>query len=324
MNDINLKASLWLLFTSERFFEAAAAECEDLMHWFGSLAIARNVSNFGRNNQVYDTFKLRAQEFRRGAELARHDDFRLVWSAARSIKGDARGFLEQPLNSWMTKTEFDEFENVRLNRLMTYAELIEQSLSNAMTGADGYFSPDPECPERADDDDGFPGDAITEAYQYYLESFVGLAVPKLPEALQDYIVDTSVVCTTGEEVPLTGVWYPNDKLPRVGLTFAIKGLRMQPAYQVTEDPNLLSHETMLEEDIKTIAVPAKWHPVVLKTIQKNEQHELWSKAGEPCPKSGIWQSTEPGTPDRAYIAGETMASLNSAYGITVWRWIRDR
>lgn len=324
MENINLRASIWSLFTSPEFYEMAARECEDTMRWFGTLAISQGVSNFGRNNQIYDTFKIRAQEFRRGAELALHDDFSLIWATGNSIRGDARGFIEQPLHSWMTDAEYEEFDNVRISRLMTYAGLIGRALNNAMYGADSYFDPDPEGPERSDDDDSFPGDEILEAYQGYEEDLAGSLICKLPQPLPEYVVDTSIACHTGEEVPSTGLWYPGRGLCNCGLTFAIKGLRMQPAYQVTKTTEQVEAEGVNWPYPQTIAVLATWHPLIVKPQDSESSEDLWSKAGQPCPKAGVWETTDPGAAKRTYQAGEPMLSLNSAYGITVWRWVADR
>lgn len=76
MRDLNLEAAVWNLFTSPEFFEAAAQECEKTMEWFGTLAVGRQVANFGRNNQIFDKFKQRARDFRRGAELAKLGDYK--------------------------------------------------------------------------------------------------------------------------------------------------------------------------------------------------------------------------------------------------------
>ena len=324
MDDVSLKAANWYLFTSTEFIEAAAREAEATAEWFDTLAASLGVSNFGRNSQICDTFRIRALQFRRGAALALHDDFTSVWNTANSIRGDVRGIIEQPLHSWMTDAEYEEFDNVRISRLMTYAGLIGRALNNAMYGADSYFDPDPEGPERSDDDDSFPGDEILEAYQGYEDALAGSLICKLPQPLPEYIVDTSIACHTGEEVPSTGVWYPGKGLCNCGLTFAIKGLRMQPAYQDTKTTEQVEAEGVNWPYPQTIAVSATWHPLILKPQVFESSKDLWSKAGQPCPKAGVWETTDPGAAKRSYQAGEPMVSLHSAYGITVWRWVADR
>jgi len=100
------------------------------MAWFGTLAISRNVVDFGRNNQIYDKFKQRARDFRRGAELAKLGDHTLIWKIASYISSDVRGMMEQPLHSWMNQVEFREFESVRIGRQQNYAT---KSLSRFIT-----------------------------------------------------------------------------------------------------------------------------------------------------------------------------------------------
>lgn len=324
MRNLSLEAAIWYLITSPKFFETAARECEETMEWFGTLAISRQVANFGRNNQIFDKLKRRASDFRQGAELARLGDYQRIWDTASCISGDARGMLEQPLHSWMTAAEYQEFNGVRISRLLAYAGLIESALNNAMTGAESFLDRDPDCPERGDDDDGFPGDAILSWYDNYINWDKGQLVPTLGVPLQEYLTDTSIRCHTGDEVPWTGVWYPRTGLERHSLTFAIKGLRMQPAYRVVKTSEELRTADYMFPPPETVAVATIWHPVKPSCHQAAPNEELWAKAGESCPRAGIWQPTDPGAARRTYQVGDTMANLGSAFGLTVWRWIADR
>lgn len=323
MRNLHLEAAIWYLFTSTDFFEAAARECEETMAWFGSLAVSRKVANFGRNNQVFDTFKKFARDFQRGAELAQLGDYQLVWETAGSVPGDVRGMIEQPLHSWMTDAEYEEFENVRLRRLMKYAGRIESAINNAMVKGHSFYHPNPDCPERRDDDDGYPGNEIVRWYDDYVRCFKKL-VCTFPDPRHEYRIDTSVSCQTGEEVPWTGVWYPATGLEEHSLTFAIRGLRMQPAFRVTKTREERKAEGILCPTAETVAIATTWHPVIPAGAPPETKKNLWSKAGEPCPKGGIWQPTDPGAVQRSYAAGETMANLGSAIGLTVWRWVADR
>ncbi len=296
------------------------------MDWFGTLAVARDVVNFGRNNQIYDTFKKRASDFRRGAEMAKLGDYKLIWKISDSIRSDARGIMEQPLPGWMTSAEYKELGNVRLGRLSAYASQITRALNNAMTAAESFLRPNPDCPERSDDDDGFPGGSIVEVYEAKLKWYKELAFWTLPDPLPEYVMDESVACQTGDEVPWTGVWYPDTGLEQHSLAFAIKGKLMQPAFRIVktiEERNRESGGAIFGSPV-TVAVPTTWHPVISSGRPLAEEPELRAKAGEPCPKAGIWQPMEPGAPDRRYEAGEIMGSLGTAYGYTVWRWKSDR
>lgn len=325
MRNLHFEAAVWHLFTSDEFFEAAACECEETMRWFGTLAISRQVADFGRNNQIFDKFKKRALDFRRGAELARLGDYRFIWDISDYIRGDIRGMMEQPLHSWMTESEYKEFEGVRISRLMTYARQITRALNNAMVAADSFFDPDPDCPERSDDDDGFPGDEIGEVYTSNMNWYKNQLSWKLPDPLLEYVVDRSISCTTGDEVPWTGVWYPDTGLENHSLAFAIKGLRMQPAFRVIKTKEELKAEGILTPYTKTVAVAATWHPLIPSGRPVENNKELRARAGEPCPRAGIWQSMDAGAVrQQTYEVGETMGNLGSAYGITVWLWIADR
>lgn len=326
MRNLNLEAAIWTLFTSVEFYEAAARECESITDWFGTLAIARQVSNFGRNNQIYDKFRQRAHEFRHGANLAALGDYEYIWNMSDYIRGDVRGIMEQPLHSWLTDAEYREFEGVRIDRVLTYATEITRALNNAMVAADVFFDPDPDCLERRDDDDGFPGNDITETYQAHLDWYGDKLYLKLPEPLPEYVIDRSIGCKTGDEVPQTGVWYPATGLENHSLTFAIKGLRMPPVFRITKTIEELKRE---DKDAiitvpDTVAVATTWH-LLIPTVRPAPAEEiLQAKAGQPCPKAGAWQPLDPGVPQRIYAFGETMADLKSTYGYTVWRWIGDR
>lgn len=329
MRNLNREAAIWNLFTAPEFYEAAARECEEIMTWFGTLAVAREVADFGRNNQIFDKFKKRASDFRRGAELARLGDYKFIWDFSDCISGDIRGIMEQPLHSWMTEAEYQEFGGVRVSRLLAYARKITTALNNAMVAADKFFEPDPDYPEGSDEDDGFPGDKIVELYEAYCGYFVGLQAPRIPDPLPEYVIDRSVSCRTGDEVPWTGVWYPETGLERQSLAFAIKGLRMQPVFRIVKTVEELERENENEDVMiyspETVALATTWHPVIPSGLQAETDKELRAKAGQACPRAGVWQPVDASAAQqRVYALGETMANLGSAYGITVWRWMADR
>lgn len=324
MRNVNLEAAIWYLFTSTEFFEAAGRECEQTMEWIGSLAVSKGVVNFGRNNQVFDALKRLGRNFSRGAELARLGDYELIWETSSSVAGNVRGMMEQQLQSWMTEAQYQEFSDVKISRLMTYAGQIESALNNAIAGADAYFDTDPDGADQRNDDDGFPGDTIVKWYNSYIKFYKTPLYWDLPSPLPEYATDTSIACKTGDEVPWTGVWYPSTGLNRHSLTFAIKGMRMQPVYQVIKTTEELRTEECMFPQPETLAVETTWHPLKPAVSILPASGELWSKQGEPCPRTGVWQPTDPGAARRIYTAGEPMASLGSAFGLTVWRWVADR
>jgi hypothetical protein len=261
MRNINLEAAIWYLFSSPEFYEKAAEDAESTMKWFESLASARQVSNFGRNNQIYETFKRLASNYRHGAALSTLGDYRLIFDTAGSVGGSARGIMEQPLNSWMTEKEFQEFDHGRLSRAMEYSNIITSTLHNAIWGAISYFSENIKYPERRNDDDGLPGDDILGWYESYMKCNENPVFARLPDPLRNYIIDESISCHTGDEVPSTGVWYPDTGLEHHSLTFAIKGMRMQPVYKVIKTTEELRTELQMFPLPQTVAIATTWYPL---------------------------------------------------------------
>lgn len=64
---------------------------------------------------------------------------------------------------------------------------------------------------------------------------------------------------------------------------------------------------------KTLYAPAGMLPAT--------SNELRSKAGDPCPLAGLWQSLDVTAKSQRYQQGQPMDDLESAYGLTVWRFI---
>lgn len=324
MRNLQLEAAIWNLFSSTDFFNGVAQECDDTLTWFGSLAVSKKVSNFGRNNQIFEKIKQRRNEFRRGAELAALGDYQLIWGIAGAITGDIRGMLDQPLRSWMTDAEYDEFFDVRMGSIIRYSESICRALNNTMIGLDYLDNSDSDDSERSDDDDGFPGAEIAEWYEDFNEDERGKVFCALPNPLPNYAIDRSIACKTGDEVPWTGVWYPTTGLEFHSLTFAVKGMKMQPVYKVVKTTDELRTPEWMFPPPETLAVATVWHPVVPAAHQAEKNEQLWAKAGQPCPKAGLWQPTDPGVQARKYEVGDKMLNLGSAQGLTVWLWIADR
>lgn len=52
-------------------------------------------------------------------------------------------------------------------------------------------------------------------------------------------------------------------------------------------------------------------------------NELRTKAGDPCPKAGVWQSLDVEPTLKRFEFEQPMPDLKSAYGLTVWRFIED-
>lgn len=264
MRNLQLEAELWYLFTSQQFYEAAACECEATMEWFGNLAVARGVMDFGRNRQIYDTFSNLASNLRRDARLAALGDYELIVSTAGGLGGDIRGILDQPLHSWMTGDEYEEFFDVRIGRVTKYTSNIPRALHNGLYSASSFCFPNKNYPEQRDIDGSYPGDAIRSVHSSAMERYNDTPLPgwTLPDPLPEYVIDKSVTCRTGDDVPWTGVWYPGTGLERHSLAFAIAGQGMQPAYHVIKTSEERKTDEWVSPPPQTVAVATHWHPVV--------------------------------------------------------------
>lgn len=224
----------------------------------------------------------------------------------------------------MTEKEYQEFDEIRLSTAMLYSNIITSALYNAIWGATSYFSKNLKYPERRNDDDRFPGNEIVKWYNSGIEEYDQALFSRLPDPLTDYIIDNSISCHTGDEVPWTGVWFPKTGSEHHGLTFAVKGERMQPDYKVIKTTEESRTETDMFPPPETLAIVTTWHPVIVTPPKAKTAVELWSKASQQCPKEGVWEPTAPGAARRYYRVGDLMLSLGSAHGYTVWRWVLER
>jgi hypothetical protein len=326
MRNLNLEASIWYLFTSFEFFEAAARECEAIVEWKIAFAAKHQVSP---DRSIIEFTKC-AHEFRHGAELARRGDYQYIWNISRWFYSDVRGMIESSPNNWrMDEAERRIFSaEGRLNRLEKFADRIGKALNNGLTKGESFLQPNPEYPERSDDDDGYPGDSIATRYKDLLGYYDAPSCPKLADPLPECVIDRSVACKTGDEVPWTGVWYPDTGLEMHSLTFAIEGLRMQPVFRVTktieelarEDPNTIIGRA------ETVAVSTTWHPVIpsgcVVCVGANE--EKHAEADQPCAEPVIWQPIDPVPVQRNHAVNRKTAKLGEGFGLKVWRWLKNQ
>ena len=79
--------------------------------------------------------------------------------------------------------------------------------------------------------------------------------------------------------------------------------------------------------------PCKWYYVELVNGEFEDIDDnlipglptpLRSKAGQPCPQSGLWQALDVNAQQRTLQQGEIMPDLRSAYGLTVWEYVDQR
>ncbi|XYJ10116.1 hypothetical protein ACSUZJ_22535 [Telluria sp. B2] len=277
MRNLHVEAEIWNLFTSAEFFGAAARECEEVASLYASTRTREGI-RVAPDKEMVDKFIERARGFRRGVIPAQFDDYQCVFETAGWIHSDIRNIIEK--TGWSELARLQDFSSGRLERLGRYCWRIESALVNALTGADSFFHPNPDCPERSDDDDGYPGGDIIGRYEDYVEKFGEHLVCALPDPLPEYVIDLSIACRTGDRVPWTGVWYPSSGLERYSLTFAIKGGTMQPVYRVVRTVDELRTEKCMFPSPETVAVTTTWHPVIRSGRYLNLKNESFTKAAQ--------------------------------------------
>ncbi len=85
------------------------------------------------------------------------------------------------------------------------------------------------------------------------------------------------------------------------------------------DDSQYRHAQFYPRDLADFALIAKqsYAPPGLPDL---EADELRAKAGDPCPKAGLWEALDVPSKRQRYEADQAMEDLKSAYGLTVWRF----
>lgn len=141
-----------------------------------------------------------------------------------------------------------------------------------------------------------------------------------PSTWPTYRLNLQVTVKSGDRVPQTGIY-----LPDVDHSF--------PTLLLKSDDDMAGEAN--EAAIEPPTGDSGYAPTIWTLVERTadtsnissstmaESEPLRAKAGEPCPKAGFWASQDINVTERSYKVGETMADLRSAYGLTVWQWIRD-
>lgn len=335
MRNIDKEAWLWQFFTSPQFYEQAAQACDAVADYFASLALAKGMGNYGRNNQIYDAYRENARDFRRGAEFTQHDEYSVANNAAVGVNSTGRGIAVNlwPFH-WMDEKELAEFTRLD-DRAGGYANFVEYALQNGLTGGDKYLDKDSHEPEILNQDDGFPGDRIIEEFDFYnQECGYGWTIP---DPLPHYTVDRTRPCKTTETVPWTGVWLPETGLEQHSLTFAIKGKPMQPVYRIektAEEVEALQEQGVEFKYLPTgqplcKAIETTWYPLVPEEApaKLSSSERLRALPNDVVPKTGSWWSPafhEAGGV-RHFQQGERFpATAMTSYGAVIWYYEPDQ
>ena len=338
----------WRHRTSEVFFRGAVNACAAVRDFFKSETLGRGAANFGRNNQIYDSWARHARELEQAIEFTKYDDFQPIRDAASDVTSTNRGVNQWVYMGWLGEAEAE------YNRLAEiaegYAKNIMSTLQCGLVGGAYWLKEaanDP--PERRNDPLGLAEDAVTVFLQERdyrgktpEENYPHLRAYPVPEVFPHYAPDRSRPCKTGETVPWTGVWYPDGDIEkdRLNLTFAIAGRPMTPVWRLVKtdkevEQDLLKLPGYTKDEFGLLynekgelvtpfdqyeITPITWYPMREVQVEKRP-FVMRVEGGEPCPREGHWWSPANQSKGRVFKKGEIMPIVESTeYGICYWLW----
>jgi hypothetical protein len=262
---LDKEAWCWYHLTSEEFYLGAVVACETVRDFFKRETLSRNAADFGRNNQIYDSWARHARELTQAIGFVEYGDYAPLRSAAADIRSTNRGINQWGNMGWLGEAEA---EYSRLAEIAgEYGSSIEAALECGLVGG-LYWLEDAanDPPERRNAPFGYGiyvADFVTvDKYNGKTpeEKYPHLREHPIPEAFPRYAPDTSRPCKTGETVPWTGVWVSEEGIARHPLTFALKGRSMTPSWKIiqTEEENeavLLKQPGYTKNNDDSIAIP---------------------------------------------------------------------
>jgi hypothetical protein len=129
---------------------------------------------------------------------------------------------------------------------------------------------------------------------------------------------------SGDRVPQTGIYLPD-------VDYSFPTLLLKSDDDLTGEAN----EAIIEPPTGNGGyVPTMWTLVErvadtsdistsAPSVDTAASELLRAKAGQPCPKEGVWVAQDTKIAERNYKVGDIMIDLHSAYGLTIWQWLRD-
>lgn len=148
-----------------------------------------------------------------------------------------------------------------------------------------------------------------------------------PSPWPSYRLNPHVRVRSGERTPQTGIYLPDADHGFPTLLLKSDDPLAGEANEalVVIDPSLSEDReyrpvlwTLVERVTDESDIPSAL-PIAASASADNGI--LRAKAGEPCPRAGIWKSIDAKGISRTYKDGEMMDDLGSSYGLTVWQWI---
>lgn len=170
-----------------------------------------------------------------------------------------------------------------------------------------------------------------------------------PSNLESVPAPSGTTVDSGQEVPLSGIWEPEwqDASMKKSRVVGIRSLftpieprdlrkgcmnylvsgSVAPPYQKNSGvPIMPVRWRLIWEDTryKDGVIPAEeaeyLAPAQQASSSRQDINALRAKAGDLCPRAGIWKSIDANGISRRYKDGEPMADLGSSYGLTIWQW----
>jgi len=144
----------------------------------------------------------------------------------------------------------------------------------------------------------------------------------LPSTWPSYRLNPNVMVRSGDPVPQTGIY-----LPEVDHSFPTLLLH-------SDDPDPMrgaANEAVVEPPAGDSGYAQTTWTLVERIADTSDMHTaaiasnelLRAKAGQPCPKAGAWAAQDTKVVEHNYKVGDIMIDLHSAYGLTIWQWLRD-
>lgn len=223
-------------------------------------------------------------------------------NSAHGVRSDFKGQLEFSAE-WMGE------EGVR-----TYRHLLSQALvraSNIISTLGAYWSAGTLSPGYTPEDRG-PLDA--------------------PDTWPGYALDPSTTARTGQPPPRPGIYVPDqsnssaqflgpdiDEAPECSIFLGMQSLYIPGTSENYGEEALHQTAPCTWTLVKKVA-----HQRKITSLNAPQDFQRRVASGELCPEDGYYFTPAQLNSRRKFKRGETMPSLNSQYGATIWQWDSDQ
>ncbi|MFT4247070.1 MAG: hypothetical protein QM581_03400 [Pseudomonas sp.] len=307
--DLNKEAHLWYTITSPDYLQKAQEILRDAAAFLRTRAESHEfIMQYPPVPHWLGVMEYLIENFPNAKAMLMHGEYSTIIDWVRRMQDIPRSLSESEMG-WLPREEEDE-----LMSLLNSAYRVCSRFDSALTMS-RYFSDDEIISGKADwkewypEDHGYTGDSIVLLSELY------------PLDGPEYMVDSSITCSTGQIVPWTGVWVPIDGMGTSALAFARQGQIMQPAYEIVSKDEETGYEEMRP-------VETTWYPVrptgrLLSAIVQDTPRRV--PAGQSCPLTGWWYTPAKASSHRYFKQGEVFPKIEgSDYGETFRLWSQDQ